>query len=138
VRAVLDAHGVLPLHGPPHYPPFYGQLERQNREHRAWLDAAAPVSAAKLEGCLLEMLEAVNELWRRRSLGWQTASELWRARAPLVVDRDAFREEVHDRRRRIAEALAARGDPVELAERLAIVQTLESHGYLRQEKGGWC
>jgi hypothetical protein len=84
------------------------------------------------------MLVAVNELWRRRSLGWRTASEAWGARAPLVVDRDAFREEVHDRSSRIAAALTARGDPAEMAERLAIVQALESHGYLRQEKGGWC
>jgi hypothetical protein len=138
VHALLDAHGVLALHGPPHYPAFYGQLERQNREHRAWLAAMQVVSACALDGCLVEMLVAVNELWRRRSLGWRTASEAWRARAPLVVDRDAFREEVHDRRSRIAAALTARGDPVEMAERLAIVQALESHGYLRQEKGGWC
>lgn len=28
-------YAVLVLHGPPHHPRFYGQLERQNREHRA-------------------------------------------------------------------------------------------------------
>ena len=33
VTALLDAHKVLVLHGPPRYPRFYGQLERQNREH---------------------------------------------------------------------------------------------------------
>lgn len=37
VAALLDRWGVLVLHGPPHHPRFYGQLERQNREHRAWL-----------------------------------------------------------------------------------------------------
>lgn len=35
VRAVLRAHQVLLMHGPPRHPRFYGQLERQNREHRA-------------------------------------------------------------------------------------------------------
>ena len=34
VHEVLDANAVLVLHGPPRYPCFYGQLERQNREHR--------------------------------------------------------------------------------------------------------
>src|SRR5438067_5079029 len=38
--AVLRHHRVLVLHGPPHLPRFYGQLERQNREHRGRLDAA--------------------------------------------------------------------------------------------------
>jgi hypothetical protein len=28
VRALLDEHGILVLHGPPHYPQYYGQLER--------------------------------------------------------------------------------------------------------------
>jgi hypothetical protein len=37
VTSVLAAYRVLPLHGPPHHPQYYGQLERQNREHRAWI-----------------------------------------------------------------------------------------------------
>jgi hypothetical protein len=38
VGELLEAHGVLRLHGPPpRYPRYYGQLERQNREHREWL-----------------------------------------------------------------------------------------------------
>ena len=37
VMSVLDAHGVALLQGPPYYAPYYGQLERQNREHRDWL-----------------------------------------------------------------------------------------------------
>lgn len=34
VTRLLAEHGVLALQGPSHYPRFYGQLERQNRDHR--------------------------------------------------------------------------------------------------------
>jgi hypothetical protein len=138
VREVLDAFKVLPLHGPPHYPCFYGQLERQNREHRAWLARLPPLSRASLEPCLREMLECVNALWRRRTLAWRTAAEVWHERPTLIVDRDVFHEEVRDRARRIAHRLKRNAQTVELAERLAIQQTLERMGYLRQELGGWC
>jgi hypothetical protein len=37
VRGFLEALAVVVLQGPPHHPCFYGQLERQNRERRAWL-----------------------------------------------------------------------------------------------------
>lgn len=138
VREVLDAYGVLVLHGPPHYPCFYGQLERQNREHRAWLGSLCNLSRAALEPCLQEMLDSVNALWRRRTLHWKTAAELWNARPRFNIDRIAFREEVHDRAIRIARSLRGQGQPADLAERLAIERTLERMGYLRQEVGGWC
>ena len=138
VRAVLDAHRVMALHGPPRYPCFYGQLERQNREHRAWLATLGPQSRASPEPCLHQMLDCVNTLWRRRTLNWQTATEAWNARQALTVDRDAFREEVHDRAMCIAHRLKRRTVTADLAERLAIQQTLERMGYLRQELGGWC
>lgn len=137
VRQLLDAHGVLVLHGPPHYPCFYGQLERQNREHRAWLGQLPCASRAALQPCLQQMLESVNMLWPRRTLNWHSAAELWNARPPLTIDRIAFREEVHDRAIRIARSLRAL-QPERLAERLAIERTLEHMGYLRQEVGGWC
>ena len=35
VLEVLRSRQVLLLHGPPHHAQYYGQLERQNREHRA-------------------------------------------------------------------------------------------------------
>jgi transposase InsO family protein len=138
VRALLAAHGVLPLHGPPHYPRFYGQLERQNREHRGFMAASTPHRCADAEACLHEMLRCVNGLWRRRALHWQTATEAWNARPPLTVDRIAFREEVHERARHIAHELKRRRQPDDLAERLGIERTLERMGYLRQEIGGWC
>jgi transposase InsO family protein len=137
VRELLAEHGVLVLHGPPHYPCFYGQLERQNREHRAWLGQLPCVSRAALEPCLQQMLESVNTLWRRLTLSWHTAAELWNVRPPLTTDRIAFREEVHDRATHIARSLRS-SQPQGLAERLAIERTLERMGYLRQEVGGWC
>jgi hypothetical protein len=138
VRELLDDYEVLPLHGPPRYPAFYGQLERQNREHRAWIDGLGMTPCDALESCLIEMIVAVNILWRRRSLQWQTASEVWNARAPLTIDRRMFREEVEDRALRIARTLKRRGQPADLAERLAIERTLEHRGYLRRQLGGWC
>lgn len=138
VRDLLDAYEVLPLHGPPRYPCFYGQLERQNREHRAWCASLPRQPRAQLEPCLTEMLEAVNTLWPRRTLAWRTASEVWNARPQLVLDRVAFREEVRDRAVHIAHRLKRRPQPADLAERLAIEQTLERLGYLRRQPGGWC
>jgi hypothetical protein len=137
-RAVLAAHRVLVLHGPPRHPGYYGQLERQNREHRAWLRAGPAPDEAALEPCLRQMLDRVNRLWRRRTLGWRTAAEAWSARPPLAVDREALHQEVQDRARSIASRLTARGQPADLAERLAIEQTLARMGYLRREMGAWC
>lgn len=137
-RAVLAAHRVLVLHGPPRYPCYYGQLERQNREHRAWLSADPVPDDTSLELRLLAMLDRVNRLWRRRTLGWKTAAEVWSARPPLNVDRVALREEVQQRAQAIARRLSGRGYPADLGERLAIEQTLTRMGYLRQEIGGWC
>jgi hypothetical protein len=138
VGKVLRDYDVLTLHGPPRYPGFYGQLERQNREHRAWIAPLGLKPYTELVPCLAEMLEGVNDLWRRRSLQWKTATEVWNARPRLTYDRHAFREEVEDRAIRIARTLTVRGQPADLAERLAIERTLERMGYLRQEIGGWC
>jgi hypothetical protein len=135
---LLSDYQVLALHGPPRYPAFYGQLERQNREHRAWIDALGTTSHASLEPCLAKMLQAVNTLWRRRSLNWRTASELWNARPRFTIDRRAFHEEVHDRAIRIARTLNVQAQPADLAERLAIERTLEHRGLLQREPGGWC
>ena len=138
VRAVLEAHGVLMLHGPPRYPCFYGQLERQNREHRAWLGAIIDPLGASMEQLLQQMLYCLNTLWPRRSLHWQTAAEVWNARPPLTVDRCAFQQEVHDRAHHIERKLTCRGEPADLAERLAIEQTLTHMGYLHQQIGARC
>jgi hypothetical protein len=138
VRAVLDANEILVLHGPPRYPRFYGQLERQNREHRAWAQILKELPREEVEPCLERMLYGVNDIWKRRTLGWKTAAEAWSARPQLKIDRPALREEVQERTARIARELEARGKPADLAERLAIEKALETRGYLRQEIGGWC
>lgn len=137
-RALLAAHAVLVLHGPPHYPRFYGQLERQNREHRAWLAALPVLPGEQLQPCLEELRVSVNEIWKRRTLGWRTATEVWQSRVRLSVDRQALREEVQERTAHLVRVLQRRGQPADLAERLAIEQMLASHGYLRQRLGGWC
>jgi hypothetical protein len=133
VRALLEANGVLLLHGPPRYPQFYGQHERQNRDHRAWLGAAD-----LCDELLREMLNQLNRVWRRRSLGWQTPAEVWSARQPLEVDRRALREEVARRAAHLAVKLRERTDALDLAERLAIEQALEHRGLMSREAGGWC
>jgi hypothetical protein len=135
VRELLESHQVLVLHGPPRLARFYGQHERLNREHRAWEQGLELLSLEDMERRLEEMLQALNKLWRRRTLGWKTAYEAWSARARLSVDRRALREEVTERAARIGQH---RGKPADLAERLAIEQALESRGYLHQQPGGWC
>lgn len=137
-RAVLEAHGVLVLHGPPHCPRYYGQLERQNREHRAWLTALPALQPGDIERRLEEMLEAVNGVWRRRTLGWHTATEVWNARPSLTIDRQTLREEVNEWIARLTPAVRDRGKPGDLIGRLAIEQTLVQHGWLHLQRGGWC
>ena len=136
VRALLRSNGVLLLHGPPHHPGYYGQLERQNREHRAWLPPG--VAAEHLEETCRSMLHALNCEWPRRSLGWQTAQAAWAKRAAIDVDRDALRDEVEDRAARIRRQAEGRAAVAAMAERLAIESALMQRGLLRCERGGWC
>lgn len=138
VRSVLAANDVLVLHGPPHYPGFYGQLERQNREQRAWLDALGVLPADELDAAVARMLRVLNCDWRRRKLGWCTANEVWSARASVPVDRRALRQEVTDRAARIRRQMDVRGAPADQAERFAIEAALTQRGFLRREAGGWC
>lgn len=138
VRALLEAYEVLVLHGPPRCPRYYGQLERQNREHRAWTEDFDLLAPEQIEQRLQQMLEALNKLWRRRTLHWRTAHEAWNMRSSLQIDRRELREEVNEHADRIRRNLQCRGKPADLAERLAIEQALEMRGYLRQQVGGWC
>ena len=136
VLNILREHQVLLMHGPPRHPRFYGQLERQNREHRAWFDAMCGTTglAAECES----MRHTFNELVPRRTLGWRTAGELWRARTKLAVDRAEFASEVTERVERLKEQEALRVAYPGLVERLAIQAALINRGLLRLTKGGWC
>lgn len=138
VNEVLRHYQVLALSGPPRYPLFYGQLERQNREHRAWLDPLGPIPDASLEDELEQMRAALNGLWRRPTLGWRTAEEAWRGRPAIEVDRCALADEVMERAARIERQMAVRGAPADLSQRLAIEAALARRGFLRREVGGWC
>jgi hypothetical protein len=133
VSRLLERHGILPLQGPAHHPAFYGQLERQNREHRAWLRNVGVVRASDLQPACDRMRLALNDTWRRRSLGWRTATDAWSVRElPSPTVRDSFRREVYDRVARIERHLDHDND---LAMRLAIEQALQQRGYLRLELG---
>src|SRR5207248_2180268 len=77
VAALLRAHQVLLLHGPAHYPQYYGQHERQNREHRGWLSWLDSMAADELHAASREMLDALNAGLPRASLGWRTAAQAW-------------------------------------------------------------
>jgi len=132
VRELLDEHRVLALHGPSYYPRYYGQLERQNREHREWL-ARSP---GPLD--LDTMMAALNGLWRRSTLGWQTAQDSWKARPRIAVDRQALADDVNERAARLRASLNAASPPQDLAWRLAVKHALIARGLLRVEKGGWC
>lgn len=130
VMSVLAQHRVLVLQGPAYYAPYYGQLERQNREHRAWcawLVDAGQVSQADLD----RMKSAFNERWRRPTLGWRSAEECWNQRSPIDDDRDELRDDVERR----AAALRAKCVQSDLAMRLAIEQALIARGHLRITPG---
>ncbi len=138
VAQVLRHHGVLLLQGPPRHPGYYGQLERQNREHRAWLARAGRLDAGDLDRLCGEMLLALNASWPRRTLTWRTSEEMWLARPSLSEDRAALHEEVHDRAARIRRQAEGRAAVAAMAERLAIEWALTRRGFLRRLPGGWC
>lgn len=127
VLSVLRRFGVQSLHGPPRHPGYYGQLERQNREHRGWLEAADAVRP----DLLLTMKAALNDLWRRPTLDWRTAAEVWHSRPALADDRKELDDDVQQR----AAHLRERGLASDMAMRLAIEQALIERGYLRITTG---
>jgi transposase len=137
VDGVLRRYGVLRLHGPPRHPGFYGQTERQMREHRAWLAGVDDVDDAELE----RMRRALNGAWRRPTLGFRTAEEVWNDRSTPCEDRSRLRDEVTERAASIAAELdpgSIRGSVADFAWRLAIQKALTIRGYLRCKLGGWC
>jgi hypothetical protein len=132
VRDLLAQNHVLALHGPAYYARYYGQLERQNLEHREWL--ATSQGAVDLDA----MMAALNSRWRRSTLGWHTAQELWQARPRIDMDRQTLAQDVNERAARLRRRLSAAPAPQDLAWRLAVKQALITRGLLRIEKGGWC
>jgi transposase-like protein len=137
VRRMLADAGVLVLHGPPRHPRYYGQLERQNREHRAWLPLDEHAPAESLSLTCEQMVESLNGLFPRRSLGWCTAEEVWTKRQPLDVDRLELRVEVEERAARMREESSS-GKSDDVIERFAIEATLIKRGWLSRTLGGWC
>ncbi len=134
----LRQAGVLVLHGPPHHPGYYGQLERQNREHRAWLEAGPTMPPEDLDHACQVMIGALNCEWPRSTLTWRTSAQAWASRPGIDEDRDALRDEVQDRAARIRRQAGGCGATAAMAERLAIEAALINRGYLRLETGGWC
>jgi transposase-like protein len=127
VVSVCAGHSVLLLHGPPRHPGYYGQLERQNRDHRAWLDRLGPLPPDVLALACDEMRDALNRLWPRRTLGWRTPEAAWKERPPVNDNRTELYQEVTAR----AARLRAKGVNDDLAMRLAIEKALTNRGYLR-------
>lgn len=138
VKSLLDALGVVVLQGPPYCARFYGQLERQNCERRAWLrtlDCPTPNElVSELEHCRV----LLNTKLVRRSLGWCTAEARWCQRPTLKVDRTTLREEIAERDARWRARLTQqpRGVDAGLASRLAVIDTLKQHDWLRLESRG--
>ncbi|MBK7861608.1 MAG: hypothetical protein IPJ65_23930 [Archangiaceae bacterium] len=93
------------------------------------------LTAEQLEAEAARMLNAWNSTLPRRMLSWQTAEQVWARRTALVVDRQQLREEVADRAARIQRQLDVRGEPADLAERLAIEAALTQRGWLVRRSG---
>jgi transposase len=136
VGDVLSKHHVLLLHGPPHHAQYYGQLERQNREQRAWLDAADP-DDDELPAACAAMKHALNAVWRRPTLGWQTAEEVWQKRPPLRIDRAELRDQVDHSKQRLRRHDAFREAADDVVARFAIEQQLTQLRLISQMPGGW-
>ena len=134
VEELLRRYDVLALHGPPRHPYFYGQLERQNREHRAWQRMLQPVTRRELAAAAGSMTTALNALWARPTLDWCTAQEAWQRRPRFDIDRRELRRDVEMQ----AAGLTRAGVKVLEARRLAIETALVERGLLSINNGGWC
>ena len=132
VLDTLTRYQVLPLHGPPRHPYYYGQLERQNREHRAWQQPLGPLTHAELRDAAEAMRTALNALWARPTLEWCTAEEAWRQRPTVDIDRTELRSEVHKR----TSALVTSGLDLLVAQRMATEAALINRGLLTITPGG--
>ena len=84
------------------------------------------------------MMVALNGRWRRSTLGWSTAEELWKRQPAIDLDRNELAEDVHVRAAHLREKMQVASSPQDLAWRIAVKQTLVRRGLLRVEKGGWC
>jgi transposase InsO family protein len=134
VEQLLRRYQVLALHGPPRHPYFYGQLERQNREHRAWQEVLEPVTRAELAAAAGSMRTALNALWARPTLGWCTAQHAWEHRPAFDIDREKLCFDVEFQ----AAGLVSAGVEVTHARRLAIETALTARGLLIIKQGGRC
>jgi hypothetical protein len=132
VHAVLAAYAVIPVHGPPRYPQYYGQLERLNRDQRAWLrHADEPLTKATID----HMMQSLNNLWPRRRLGWKMAAQAWSKRPALDVNRVELRKEVERTCNRL---ITHDGVNPDVGWRLAVKLALTKRGLLRVVPGGGC
>lgn len=134
VEAILAEYEVLGLHGPPRHPYYYGQLERQNREHRHWYGYLGRVSERDLALAGERMRTALNTLWPRPTLDGWTAEQAWRTRQPVDVNR---RELQRDVVKCTGTYVLAGLDPLH-ARRRAIELALQERGLLTIKQGGWC
>lgn len=137
VQSVFDEFEVLVLHGPPRHPRFYGQLERQNREHREWLghEVLEEDEASQL---LARALRSLNGLIPRRRLQWCTPETAWLARPTLDVDRAALRREVDERAAELSLQLSDRELRLGAQHRFAIQSALTARGLLKVTTGEYC
>lgn len=134
VDVLLDEYGVLALHGPPRHPYYYGQLERQNREHRAWYRLLPPVTLRELATAAADMRTALNALWHRPTLNGCTAEQAWQQRTVVDVDRHELRHDVEGH----ATELCANGAKPLTARRIAIESALTKRGLLTINQGVRC
>jgi hypothetical protein len=130
-RELFDDRRVLPLHGPPRHPRYYGQLERQNREHRVFLDALRDATLDDAEAVIAQMRIALNDRYPRPSLAGDTAAAVWAKRPALPDDRAQMRAEVTELAARIE-----RDQKLEhtIAWRYAVENALIKRSYLTIER----
>lgn len=138
IQAFCARLGVLMLHGPPHHPRYYGQLERGNRDHRGWLDLVGLLSEEEVRREIGEMRAALNDLVPRSKLAWSTATEAWDRRLQLGIDRVEFARDITARAAELRLEPAPKGATEDRPERLAIEEALTQRGFLSRRTEGWC
>jgi transposase InsO family protein len=134
VEHLLAMYDVLALHGPPRHPLYYGQLERQNREHRDWYALLDLLPLYELAAAADAMRTSLNTLWPRPTLNGCTAEQAWLQRRAVNINRRELRSDVE----RCTSRLVTSGLDLLRARRIAIESALTERGLLTINQGGWC
>lgn len=139
VKEYLVKRRIVHLRSAPRVPQHNGWAERGVREAKETVGSAAGVVCAReaLQTRVDAAIARLNEERQRGSRGWRTSAAITASELPAeaVVDRESFYAAVCAAAEEAVRDLK-NGRARRMAERSAILQTMERFGLIRLTRGG--